>query len=138
MVKDFAVISEIKSIREDISRLSALESELSKPMLTDVSLIETIYDWFNEISSIGPKRDRSTLNKEFIFIILFLYSPGSLAGGKMRSGIREALGKVVGVKAASSISNKITETVFMYKLYKYFRQDLNRIYSEIIKRMENL
>lgn len=132
----FSKIAEIKSIREDISRLSERETELTKPILTDLSFIETLYEWFKEIVSSGPKRYRSIQQKEFIFIILFMYSPGTLAGGKMKSGLREELGKSIGVKTASAISNKINEIVFMYKLYKYFRSDLNRIYTEILNRIK--
>ena len=133
----FSKIAEIKSIREDISRLSERETELTKPILTDLSFIETLYEWFKEIASSGPKRDRSVQQKEFIFIILFMYSPGTLAGGKMKSGLRDKLGDILGIKGKSAISDKLDTLVFSYKMYKYFRQDLNRVYTDLLNRINN-
>ena len=133
----FSKIAEIKSIREDISRLSERETELTKPILTDLSFIETLYEWFKEIASSGPKRDRSIQQKEFIFIILFMYSPGTLAGGKMKSGLRDKLGDTLGIKGKSAISDKLDTLVFSYKMYKYFRQDLNRVYTDLLNRINN-
>lgn len=49
MTKEFSSIVELKSIREQKSRLSEREQELSSPILTDFSLIPVIYDWFKEL-----------------------------------------------------------------------------------------
>ncbi len=51
MIKEFSVISELKSIREQKSRLSERELELSEPVLYNYSLIREIYEWFKEILS---------------------------------------------------------------------------------------
>ena len=59
MAKEFSSISELKSIREQKSRLSERENELSTPVLTDLSLIQEIYVWFN------PNR---SLERELSFI----------------------------------------------------------------------
>ena len=68
---------------------------------------------------------------------MYLYSPGSLAGGKMKSGLRNKIAEALGVKAMSAVSNKLDSITFSYKLYKYFRQDLNRILSGIQERLDN-
>ena len=49
MTKEFSSIMELKVIREQKSRLSEREQELSSPILTDLSLIPDIYSWFNDI-----------------------------------------------------------------------------------------
>ena len=49
MTKEFSSIVELKSIREQKSRLSEREQELASPILTDLSLIPEIYDWFKEL-----------------------------------------------------------------------------------------
>ena len=46
MVKDFSSIIELKSIREQKSRLSEREKELGNPILTDLSLLNQLYEWF--------------------------------------------------------------------------------------------
>ena len=134
----FNKISEIKSIREKIAGLKSVESELSKPRLSDFDFVSTIYEWFLELSSQSPKRDKATLRKEFIFIILILYSPGALLGDKMKSGLRNKIAEVMGVKATSAISNKLDSVSFSYRLYKYFRQDLKRIYAGIQERLDQM
>lgn len=135
MNNDFYIIYEIISIRKDIASLSLRESELTRPTLSDLNLIPTIYDWFLEAAKTLPERNKSILNKEFIFIVIFLYSPGTLAGEKMKNGLRSKIGDTLGIIGRSSISDKLDTLVFHYRMYKYFRNDLNHIYSSIMKRI---
>ena len=86
MVKEFSAISELKYIREQKSRLSEREQELTKPILLDLSIIPTIFKWYCEIvgnCGLPERRAGSSFRQKFIFIILFLYSPSALAGGKI-------------------------------------------------------
>lgn len=135
MTKEFSSIIELKAIREEKSRLSERESELAQPMLTNLDMIPIVFGWFKDLAMGLPKRNKSILTKEFIFIILFLYSPGTLAGGKMKGGVRKVLGEVLGIVGKSSISDKIGIITFYYRTYKYFRQDLNIIYPAIVEKL---
>ena len=127
---------ELKSIREQKSRLSERENELAQPLLTDLNMIPRIYEWFNELVKELPNRNKSTLTKEFIFIILFLYSPGALAGGKMKLRVRKSIADTLGLNACTAVSNKCSEIVIMYKIYKYFRQDLSIIYPKVMDKIQ--
>lgn len=133
----FSSIFELKSIREQKYRLSERESEIAKPVLTDLGMIDTLYEWFKEIALEGKELPKGNVSqrKKFIFIILYLYSPTTLAGGKMRAGLREKLAEVFPIKEKSVVSNNTNNLVFSYQLYKYFRQDVERIYKEIILRL---
>lgn len=135
MTKEFSSIIELRAIREEKSRLSERENELARPMLTDLDMIPIVFGWFKDLTKGLPKRNKSILIKEFIFIILFLYSPGTLAGGKMKGGVREVLGEVLGIVGKSSISDKIGIITFYWRTYKYFRQDLNAIYPAIVEKL---
>ena len=130
----FSNIFELKSIREQKYRLSERESEIAKPVLTDLGMIDTLYEWFKEIALDGKELPKGNVSqrKKFIFIILYLYSPTTLAGGKMRAGLREKLAEVFPIKEKSVVSNNTNNLVFSYQLYKYFRQEVERIYKEII------
>ena len=78
MVREFSAISELKSIREQKSRLSERESELSAPIMSDLDYIPSIYKWFCEIQDFRDcpgNKDSVHIRKKFIFIILFLYWP---------------------------------------------------------------
>ena len=134
----FSEIAEIKSIREQKSKLSEREKELTEPTLTDLNMIETLYGWFQEIISQKEifRSGNVTQRKKFIFIILFLYSPSTLAGGKMKNGLRDKLAEVLGVNAQTTISNNCNNLVFSYQLYKYFRQDVDWIYGEMMERIK--
>lgn len=137
MVKEFSTISELKSIREQKSRLSERENELSEPKLTDIKLIAVVYELFNKILSemdFVPRIDSPHQRKKFIFIILFLYSPGTLAGGRVSSKIREELANVM-LCHPSYISHNIENVLFLFHQYKDFRQDISYLYTEILNRL---
>ena len=101
-------------------------------------MIGMLYRWFQEIISQKEifRSGNVTQRKKFIFIILFLYSPSTLAGGKMKNGLRDKLAEVLGVNAQTTISNNRNNLVFSYQLYKYFRQDVDWIYGEMMERIK--
>ena len=83
---EFSSIAELKSIREQKSRLSERERELSSPVLHDVSLIPKIYGWFKDILSSNcctPCIDSVLQRKKFLFIVLFLFFFILLTGGRL-------------------------------------------------------
>lgn len=136
--KEFSSISELKHIREQKSRLSEREAELAKPRLTNLELIPTIYDMFKEVLCvIGlPSRGRIIQRKEFLFIVLFLFVPSVLAGGRIPNGVRKALENVFPKVRPCTISNNIADVAFLYQQYKYFRSDVNIIYNEILNQLK--
>lgn len=85
MELDFGKIARIKDIQERLEELSEEEKDLSSPLLTDIRLVREIYDIF---SGMVENPASAAQRKKFIFIILYLFSPGTLAGGKMASGLR--------------------------------------------------
>lgn len=67
--------------------------------------------------------------------MLILYSPNALANGKMKRGLRDRLVDVFGLNSKSTISDNLNGLYLSYQLYKYFRQDIHRIYTEIMNRL---
>lgn len=135
----FSKIVEIRSIRDQKARLSERERELTKPILTDLDMIPTLYGWFKDI--VSPQEifcANVSQRKKFIFIILILYSPSALADGKMKRGLRNKLAEVFGLNGKSTISDNLNGLYLSYQLYKYFRQDIHRIYIEIMNRLDNI
>ena len=138
MVKEFSVVSELKAIREQKSRLSERENELSTPVLSDLELIPVIYEWFKEELSemaFPPQVECITQRKKFLFIVLFLFSPSVLAGGRMPNGVRKSLEEVFPNVKPCTISNNLADVVFLYQQYKDFRQDIEYLYTEIVNRL---
>lgn len=139
MTKEFSSIVELKSIREQKSRLSEREQELSLPILTDLSLIPEIYGWFKEVFSevdCPPNPESVTQRKKFLFIVLFLFAPSVLAGGRLPNGIRAEIAGVFPDVSPCVISNNIADVSFIYQQYKDFRQDIEYLYNQILERLK--
>lgn len=139
MTKEFSSIVELKAIREQKSRLSEREQELSAPMLTDFALIPEIYSWFKEILSqldCPPNFESVTQRKKFLFIVLFLFAPSVLAGGRLPNGIRAEIAGIFPDVSPCVISNNIADVSFIYQQYKDFRQDIEYIYSQVLERLK--
>ena len=139
MTKEFSSIVELKAIREQKSRLSEREQELSAPMLTDFALIPEIYSWFKEILSQSdrpPNFESVTQRKKFLFIVLFLFVPSVLAGGRIPNGIRAEIAGVFPDVSPCVISNNIADVSFIYRQYKDFRQDIEFIYNQVLERLK--
>lgn len=130
---------ELKAIREQKSRLSEREQELSSPILDDYSLIPEIYAWFKGIISETDQSsnlDGVMQRKKFLFIVLFLYAPSSLAGGRLPNGIRAEISHVFPNVSPCVISNNIADVSFIYQQYKNFRQDIEYIYWRICQKLK--
>lgn len=136
MTKEFSSIVELKSIREQKSRLSEREQELASPILTDLSLIPEIYGWFKDLLA-GmdcPSNPESvTQRKKFLFIVLLLFAPSVLAGGRLPNGIRAEIAGVFPDVSPCVISNNIADVSFIYQQYKDFRQDIEYLYNQIVE-----
>jgi hypothetical protein len=136
MTKEFSSIVELKSIREQKSRLSEREQELASPILTDLSLIPEIYDWFKDLLAgmdCPPNPESVTQRKKFLFIVLFLFAPSVLAGGRLPNGIRAEISSVFPDVSPCVISNNIADVSFIYQKYKDFRQDIEYLYNQIVE-----
>lgn len=136
MTKEFSSIMELKAIREQKSRLSERENELSSPILTDFGLIPEVYSWFKKIlseRSCPPNIENVTQRKKFLFIVLFLFAPSVLAGGRLPNGIRAEIAGVFPDVSPCVISNNIADVSFIYQQYKDFRQDIEYLYNQIVE-----
>lgn len=114
ITKEFSSIAEIKNIREQKSRLSEREAELVSPILTNLESIPYIYELFKNIVRTMniPPREKIIQRKEFLFIILFLFVPSVLAGGRIPNGVRKSLEHVFPKVKPCTISNNIADVFF--------------------------
>lgn len=122
---DYNTIKQLKIINNRIEELQKQREELLKPLLTDFSHIPDLYEWFKGQHSPGTQ-----CRKDFIIVILFLYSPSTLIGGKMKKGLREVLSNVLEVNEPSIISNNTTEVVFLYNKQRSYREEIDYLYSK--------
>ena len=118
----------IKSIRETKARLSKEEDLLSEPLMDDLWMVGNIYDLF---LSYHRSRKSKMVQKQFIFIILYLYSPSALGGSKMRRGLRERIAAVLGC-TCSNVSHDYRNISFYYVTYRSFRNEVNTILHSML------
>lgn len=139
MVNDFSIIEQIKLVKEKKEKLSRIEQNLSSPILTDKSLIPEIYELFKRVLSeqdFSPMPESPHQRKKFVFVILFLYSPKTLAGYHSPRGLRDAIAKAIGLRYVTFISNNIETVAFLSQNDKYFKEDIEYLYTEIITRLK--
>jgi hypothetical protein len=137
----FQKIEELKQVRKEKWEMEEKAKRLLTPILKDISLIPKLYRWYEEIV-VGKNHSSVMENaynrKKFFFIILFLYSPGTLLGDKMPSGLRNKLAKCVKLRSVSSVSNCCTGILFLYERYSDFREETNEVYREIAERLKHV
>ncbi|CUQ22977.1 hypothetical protein [Bacteroides thetaiotaomicron] len=139
MVNDFSIIEQIKLVKEKKEKLSRIEQNLSSPILTDKSLIPEVYELFKRVLSeqdFSPMPESPHQRKKFVFVILFLYSPKTLAGYHSPRGLRDAIAKAIGLRDVTFISNNIETVAFLSQNDKYFKEDIEYLYTEIITRLK--
>lgn len=122
------LIHRLACIKENQRALSKEEFSLSRATYNDYSQIRTIFDMFPD----GQMNSAFIKRKEFLFVILLLYSPSALAGGRMRRGLREVIAVTVGC-SCSNVSHDYQNVWFYYISYKKFREDVNNALELIEK-----
>lgn len=66
-----------------------------------------------------------------------IYSPRTLAGGKMRMGIRPIITKLFGLDAPTPISDNIRDVGILFRTDRVFRRDVTRM-MKLMNRQFNL
>ena len=123
-------IKKIEKTRTALSQAIADNELAASPKLKDLTLIPKIYEIFEQMKGNEIKvNDR----KEFIFVVIYLYSPNKFFGGKMPQGLRRAITKATKVTCASVISATCTELMVLYTTYSDFRQGVDELVEKAIK-----
>jgi len=131
-------IKEMKKVRREMEEFREREMKLFRPLLKDMKHIPVIYDWFHaaqQLRNCPPREDCVKLKKEFVFIVLYLYCPATLVGGKALPGIREKMAEILGYNAASAVSNITADVAFLYQHYRDFRQEIDLAYAYILAQL---
>lgn len=126
-------IKKIEKARTALRQAIADNEVATSPRLKDLSLIPKIYEIFEQIKG---KEIKVNDRKEFIFVIIYLYSPNKFFGGKMPQGLRRAITKATKVTCASVISATCTELMVLYTTYADFRHDVDELMQIVLNKLE--
>ena len=121
-------IKRIEKSRTALRQAMADNEIATSPKLKDLNLIPKIYKVFEELKG---KEVKVNDRKEFIFVVIYLYSPNKFFGGKMPQGLRRAITKVTKVTCASVISATCTELMVLYTTYSDFRQNVDMLMGSL-------
>lgn len=133
------MITKLCSIKEEKRRLESEERRLSTPIIQDVKRVGAVYKYCVEAhKELFPDLscDKPFVRRRFLFVILFLFSPKTLAGGKMGHGLRAEIAKVMGIES-SNISHYHSNILFFYNVYSDFRDDVNNLFRVVFEKLKN-
>ena len=139
MELDFNKIRIIKEVREEIADLRNEHEALCAPIF-DCSRIMELFNLFcDETGYLNRQFDRraAQLRRMFIFIALYMFYPGVLAGGQLPHGIRLQFAAILGIKSVSTFSNDISTLLFQYQNYPSFKKEVDTIYVTLIDKMNS-
>lgn len=145
-------IRNIRKAREDLQNAIVCYRNHSRPVLTDLSMVPVIYDWFCELSDErGTDTARQVYGfffdtviggalpverrRQFIFVILYLYAPNRLFSGKMPKGLRRAIARTLGVQSDTVLSDNANDVLKRYEIYKSWAKDVEKVLGEILERL---
>lgn len=138
---DFIKVMTLKDLRDKSTELAHTMEELSKPILDDLNLLPIIYEVFcncMEKRFDAPAANSVYQRKKFLLVVMYLYSPRTLAGGKMRLGLRDELSRLLGLNAKTPISDNCSDVVTLYKTYRDFRRDVDLIYDAVVRKLQDM
>lgn len=124
-------ILELRKIKECRDALKEREIELVEPTLGDTSLLQVIHTIIKQEYSKNKRLHRYDEKEYFIAIVIFLYSPKSYMGDKIRVGIRDGIAKVLDTSPArvSNIFRIVRDWVI---IYTEFRRGVEYLYSKVV------
>ena len=105
-------IKELSEARQMKLMWQERETFLSRPLVTDLSIIE---DLWKEIDKSSVRK-----RKAYIFVVLYFFSPQKLVGGKISRGVMRELVSVTKY-TKSVLSHNCEDMVMQYRLYKDFQ-----------------
>lgn len=123
-------IARLKEVRRTLVSLEEEERCLNKPVLTDLNLLPDLHKWFMENDS---STDPFMKRRKFLFLVLCLYSVGSILGDRLPTGLRPKLCEIYPSLSACTISNNIYGLDIEYFVYSDFREDINRLYGLLME-----
>lgn len=138
--KIFNQINGIITTKEELRRLQGEYHSLTQPMLHNAEHLPQILQWYEEVSSdagLNSRDAKAMYSQCFIFIVTMLYSPSTLAGGKLSLGLRSKLSQMLNFKSPTSISNIIPNLMFLYKSYKSFKNRVDTAFDYIFNKLKS-
>ena len=132
---DIGKIEELKNVWFKIQDYNMCFRKLSEPVLNDLALLSKVHEaYLNVYRRRGCEEQASRVynRKKFLLVVLYLFSPKTLVGDRMRIGLRDKLAEMFGLTTSTAISDNCSSIMFCYEKYRDFRRDVDVIYNEVV------
>ena len=130
---DLSKIRFAKDASEEIRQMEHDVSEALKPAIADADFVGEVYRRFlSFIEGSGKVMDANN-RKKFLFIAVYLFCPSVFIGHTMPRGFRDRIKELIHAKSATTVSNDVSNLLFLYNHYKGFREDVDNAYSFIVQ-----
>lgn len=131
---DFSNIDRIRELRDQIFMYNREIGRIAAPIANGTDSLETLYGIYKSV--IDEKKEANAYErKKFLMAVMYLFSPVTLAGGKMRSGLRQKLAAIMGVKNHTTLSANLQDVMMLYRTYRDFRRDVNLIIKTFFEKI---
>lgn len=133
----FEKIAELQVLYNQMDEITQFFLVNAAPKLTDTGLIPKILDWFCESEKISKHEMTVPLREQFLFIILYLYSPVKLVGKKkkMINKLRITLNEALGITSKNVLSNDCFNLYSYYLKNKSIRKSVEETYLFIEEKL---
>lgn len=136
------LINAVKDMKDACAKAAEANIQFAQvftPKMSDLSLIGKIHQLYVKVADeSGFSGDGTSNNKQFVFLVLYLYSPASLCGGTINRKLRKAVASVLGINADTALYKMRATSVSWYDTYPEFRNECNRAIEEISRQMTDL
>lgn len=123
-------ISLMKAMMRATSSAAMAEACLTSPKIKDLGEMAALYELFTGI--IGEDTPVGHMERrKFLLIAAFFFSPGALAGGKMRQGVRDAMAEVTSI-SPQLVCRQFRQALFYYDTYGEFRRSVDELLEQVL------
>lgn len=120
----------------DMAKIQAHVNNVFQSKLTDLSLIPQLYDWYQDCTLRNNFiSDSHNHNKQFVFIMLMLYSPRSLYGAEIKRGLRKSIAAAININEDTALYRMRSKAAIWIKTYKAFSSEVTIAFDEIMNRL---
>ena len=134
MVDAGTKLSRLMQVMREKAYIENEEKALSAPMVEDLDFLGNIYDIFSvSLLEVNPNAhpDSFKSRKKFLFVVLYVFSPSTLVGKKLRAGIRNKVSDVLGYVGPNNVSHLAEDLLFLYSNYQVFKRDVDYILGKV-------
>lgn len=127
-------VLEAKRVGEEKRLAERREHRMTRPVVTDHSLVREFYDCFILQSGGRPPGydDRMYQRRVFILMMVRLYSPVTLAGGRFDGALRKEIANIFGC-SPSAVSHMYSDISFLLKNMRKFRETAENAFKLLIQ-----